>query len=229
MTEITTAHGIELRLGDWREVLADVVEVDTCIVDAPYSERTHRGNDDVIGNAEIDYASWGFSDVAEFVHVWSGRTRSWICGMTSHDLIPHWERSFWDHHRYAFAPVPILAPRVRKTGDGPASSAVYMMVSRPKEKRFMGWGSLPGWYQTTVAKDGVTGGKPLRLMRAIVRDYSRPGDLIVDPCAGGGTTLIAAAMEGRRAIGAEIDPKTFELASKRIRAGYTPDLFGGAA
>jgi site-specific DNA-methyltransferase (adenine-specific) len=61
-------------------------------------------------------------------------------------------------------------------------------------------------------------------------DDSRPGDLICDPCAGGGTTLLAAVIEGRRAIGAECDPETFELAVRRLRRGYTPCLnFGGAS
>ncbi len=67
--------------------------------------------------------------------------------------------------------------------------------------------------------------KPLGLMRAIVRDYSRFGDLVVDPYAGGGTTLLAAAMEGRRAIGAEVDPMTFEKAVARLRRGIQPGLF----
>ena len=75
----------------------------------------------------------------------------------------------------------------------------------------------------------VVGGKPLDLMRAIVRDYSRPGDLICDPCAGGATTLLAAAMEGRRAVGAEIDHETYAKASARIARGYTPPLFVDAA
>ena len=63
-------------------------------------------------------------------------------------------------------------------------------------------------------------------MQAIVRDYSRPGDLICDPCAGGATTLIAAATEGRRAVGAEMDPKTYALAQARIAKGHTPNMFG---
>ena len=63
-------------------------------------------------------------------------------------------------------------------------------------------------------------------MRPIVRDYSRPGDLVCDPCAGGGTTLLAAVIEGRKAIGAELDPATFDLAAKRLRRGYTPNLPG---
>ena len=65
-------------------------------------------------------------------------------------------------------------------------------------------------------------------MRAIVRDYSEPGDLVVDPCAGGGTTLLAAVMEGRRAIGAEMDPATFDKAVARLRKGYTAPLFSDA-
>jgi len=53
-----------------------------------------------------------------------------------------------------------------------------------------------------------------------------PGDLVCDPCAGGGTTLLAAVLEGRRAIGAELDCATFEKAVKRLRShAITPPLF----
>jgi site-specific DNA-methyltransferase (adenine-specific) len=62
-------------------------------------------------------------------------------------------------------------------------------------------------------------------MRAIVRDYSRPGDLIVDPFCGSGTTAIAAASESRRCITSEELPDHYEIARKRIARGYTPDLF----
>jgi site-specific DNA-methyltransferase (adenine-specific) len=62
-------------------------------------------------------------------------------------------------------------------------------------------------------------------MRAVIRDYSRTGDLVCDPCAGGATTLLAAAMEGRRAIGAEMDPETFRKAVKRLRKGWTAPMW----
>jgi site-specific DNA-methyltransferase (adenine-specific) len=62
----------------------------------------------------------------------------------------------------------------------------------------------------------VVGSKPLWLMRAIVRDYSRPGDVVCDPCAGGATTLIASVIEGRQAIGSELDPATHAKALNRI-------------
>jgi DNA modification methylase len=65
-------------------------------------------------------------------------------------------------------------------------------------------------------------------MRALVRDYSRKGDLVCDPTAGAATTLIAAATEGRRAVGAEVDPDTYRLAQERIARGFTLTLDGVA-
>jgi site-specific DNA-methyltransferase (adenine-specific) len=76
-----------------------------------------------------------------------------------------------------------------------------------------------------IDRSGHIGGKPLALMRAIIRDYTRPGDLVMDCFAGGGTTLLAAAMEGRRAIGAEMDPETYAKAKARLAKGYTKPLF----
>lgn len=47
--------------------------------------------------------------------------------------------------------------------------------------------------------------KPVSLMRWIVRLIARPGVVIVDPCMGSGSTLVAAIAEGVRAIGIEKD------------------------
>lgn len=71
----------------------------------------------------------------------------------------------------------------------------------------------------------MMGAKPIGLMRAIVRDYSRPGDLICDPFCGSGTTAIAALSEGRRFVGSEQKPEHHAIAVARLARGYTPDLF----
>lgn len=65
--------------------------------------------------------------------------------------------------------------------------------------------------------------KPLELMRYMVRTYTNPGDVVLDPCMGSGTTCLAAKLEGRRFIGIEREPKYFETAKTRIEGGT--DLF----
>lgn len=49
--------------------------------------------------------------------------------------------------------------------------------------------------------------KPVDLLRWLVRTYSEPGDLVVDPCAGSGSTGEAAIAEGRRFIGFDSSPR----------------------
>lgn len=60
-------------------------------------------------------------------------------------------------------------------------------------------------------------GKPTELMRSLVRCVP-PGGLILDPFAGSGTTLVAAELEGRRAIGFELEPENVRIANERIQA-----------
>lgn len=220
---------LDLRLGCWQDVLADVREVDACIGDPPYGKRTHEGNDDMgdrYDRSDLEgYAYWSPEDVLEFVAYWSPRTRGWMAQMTSDDLIPVWRDAYSTAGRLDFAPVPILQHRPRLGGDGPGSGAVYLMVARPRERRFLSWGSLPCWYMSQPDKTGiVNGAKPLSLMRAIVSDYSRPGDYICDATAGGATTLLAAVMEGRRAVGSECDPDTHAKATARLSRGFQPSL-----
>jgi DNA modification methylase len=54
------------------------------------------------------------------------------------------------------------------------------------------------------------------LLEAFIRCYSRAGDLVVDPFAGGGTTVVMAKRLGRRAIGYECNPEAVELARRNI-------------
>jgi site-specific DNA-methyltransferase (adenine-specific) len=216
-------EALDLRLGRYQDVLQDVV-CDLLCADPPYGGRTHAGTTQAVVDrfaatlkTALCYASWTPDDVVEFVAFWSPRTRGWMACMTSHDLMPAWEAAYTDAGRLAFAPVPILQDRVRMGGDGPASGAVYLMVARPRRKEFLSWGALPGWYKAGTERNGHIGGKPLDLMRALIRDYSRPGDLVCDPCAGGATTLLAAAQTGRRGVGAELSPETYAKAAKRLR------------
>lgn len=59
--------------------------------------------------------------------------------------------------------------------------------------------------------------KPHELLKWLIRTYSHPGDLVLDTFAGGGNTLIAAGVEGRRCIGIELDPGYADIAERRLR------------
>jgi len=61
--------------------------------------------------------------------------------------------------------------------------------------------------------------KPIALVSQVVRVSSRPGDMVLDPFMGSGTTLVAAKLEGRRAIGIEIEERYCEIAAKRLAQG----------
>lgn len=53
-------------------------------------------------------------------------------------------------------------------------------------------------------------------MRPFIRAFSSSEDLVLDPFAGLGTTLVAAIMEGRNVVGVEIEAKRIELINKRL-------------
>ena len=58
--------------------------------------------------------------------------------------------------------------------------------------------------------------KPLPLMRWIIEKYTQPDDIILDPFAGSGTTLVAAKQLGRKFLGFEIEPKYVEICKQRL-------------
>lgn len=60
---------------------------------------------------------------------------------------------------------------------------------------------------------------PLSLAKDHIISWSNPGDLILDPFLGSGTTGIAALHESRKFIGIEISEKYFDMAYKKISVG----------
>lgn len=65
--------------------------------------------------------------------------------------------------------------------------------------------------------------KPVGLPGRFIEWHTKPGDLVLDPFMGSGTTLEAAALMGRRAIGIELEEKYCEIAAGRLAQG---NLFG---
>ena len=58
--------------------------------------------------------------------------------------------------------------------------------------------------------------KPAALMEWLVKTYSNPGDTVLDPFMGSGSSGVACVNTGRNYIGMELDAQYFEMAQKRI-------------
>jgi site-specific DNA-methyltransferase (adenine-specific) len=82
------------------------------------------------------------------------------------------------------------------------------------------WADCPAMVANTPLSTETTGyptQKPLKLLDRIVRASSEPGALVLDPFCGSGTTLHAAALAGRRALGADTSPLAIEVVEARLR------------
>jgi len=60
------------------------------------------------------------------------------------------------------------------------------------------------------------------LARRILAAYSQPGQLVIDPLCGIGTTLVEAAALGRRAVGVELEPRWAEIARANLAHALAP-------
>lgn len=197
--------------------------VDHVIADPPYDAKTHagartlakdsRGAIRSAGRIAIDFAT--LPPVSTFAPDLITVACRWVicfCALEQlgayRDGVPaeHWIRSgIWVRTD--------STPQV--SGDRPAQGAEGIAIMhREGAKRWNGGGNRGVW----------TGGicreasrvhetkKPLWLMEALIRDFTDPGDIILDPTMGEGTTGEACLRLGRRFIGAElatgVDPAT---------------------
>jgi site-specific DNA-methyltransferase (adenine-specific) len=214
-----------LYLGDCMEVLPTLGKVDAVITDPPYGERTHAGYDtgsrsrkDGADRKDLGYKALTPEDAEFFAGEYARICTGWVVWMTDHTLASTIGKALEKRGRYVFAPLPFFAPgrSVRLSGDGPSSWTDWIVVARTKAQ--VKWGTLPGGY---IAGSGWNdkarmGGKPTLLMEALVSDYSRPGQTVLDTHMGAGTTGVACIRTGRKFIGCEVDPEAFDLSCRRI-------------
>lgn len=71
--------------------------------------------------------------------------------------------------------------------------------------------------------------KPIPLLRRLVELFTDPDDVVIDPCAGSGSTIIAAAGLGRKAYGLEISKRFYVEACDAIKKNVQFDMFNESA
>ena len=78
---------------------------------------------------------------------------------------------------------------------------------------------------TSVEKGVHPTQKPVALFEYLIRTYTQPGELVLDPCVGSGTTALAARNSGRHFICGDSNAEYVAIARARLAEPYTPPMF----
>lgn len=77
------------------------------------------------------------------------------------------------------------------------------------------------WIKDTDSEKLHPTQKPVKLLEQLIEIFTDPGDVVIDPVAGSGSTLVAAINKGRKAYGFEIKKDFFKVASKWVNETAT--------
>ena len=230
-----------LYLGDCREVLPTLGKVDHVICDPPYEDELHeavgrirrKDGREMCQNLGFDGINAGRSEIARLIHSVS---EGWALVFTLAEGVRAWRDDLqavgakWD--TVLCWVKPDASPRFNGQG---AARGFENCISVWCGKGYRSWngGGKRGIYTHCVNGPNRHGvhptEKPASLMRELVLDFTRQGQIICDPFMGSGTTGVAAIRLGRRFVGIEQDVVFFDIACKRIEAAYAqPDMFVSA-
>lgn len=232
---------VTLHHGDCREVLAGMEDesVDCVLTDPPYSAETHewtRTNNTAYGrrgnrvlSGTIGFDSISVEDLRLVLTTLGCLSRGWVI---AHLDFRH-AATFTDSPPDGLRQLRIGAwvktnPNPQISGDRPAQGweAISYLHRADVRPRWNGGGQAANFVVPSSQGEGHPTSKPLTLAARLVRLFTSPGDTILDPFAGSGTTLRAAKDEGRKAIGVELDERYCELIARRLSQDT---LFGGVA
>ena len=201
----------ELWCGDCREVLPMIDRVDALLTDPPYGVKRDNGFGGFGG-----FAGFG-APIARLKYegAWDNERPSKECfdlmlasapvqiifgGNFFADLLPvgnHW--IVWDklNTMPTFGDCELAWTNVKRNSVKKVTVEWNGLIGKERER-----------YHATQ--------KPLKLMAYCVNGYTEPGQTILDPFMGSGTTGVAAVQAGRKFIGIELDRKYFDIAVERV-------------
>jgi len=147
--------------------------------------------------------------------------RRWVIVFCQAEAVRKWADTLEDagltYRRAAVWVKPDAQPQL--SGDRPGMGYESMVCAHVQGRSRWNAGGKVGVY--TFNKNECTAHahptqKPLPLFEALIRDFTDPGELILDPFAGSGTTGVACKRLGRSFLGWERDPKFYADAVRRL-------------
>ncbi len=224
--------GITIYHGDCREVLPQLGPVDLVLTDPPYSEEAHKG--------ARTARNYGFTsgDTARPLITFAPLDYEGICERLALTNPTRWLVAFMDwRHVARLAESPLAGYRFVRfgvwnktngapqfTADRPAQGfeAIALLHNDEQRLAWNGGGSRAVWTYAKEPKNQHPTQKPEPLIRELTELFSNPGDIILDPFLGSGTTLRAAKDLGRRGLGIELDEGYCKIAADRMAQAALP-------
>lgn len=218
---------------------------DAIITDLPFSAKTHTGartnpataagrwaSGGNEGQPLISFPAIGFDQVLEYLRLWGPRCRRWFVAFMDYRHVALLETALDGNDqgtglrfiRYGVWVAPDKAPQF--SGDRPGMGwEAYAVLHRTGQTlRWNGGGHHAALVARKAPRPSHPNQKPSEVLEKLVRWFSDPGDLVVDPFAGSGAVLVACKRLGRRCIGVELDAQGSDWcagAERDLRAAVT--------
>lgn len=193
--------GIAIYHGDCRDLLPSL-RVDAIVTDPPYGTKVTEWDESVDAeafrlcvDATDGYSAFFYSNT-RLQHILAALT---LAGADTWTAVWHKSNSVGFERKFAPQWTPIV-------------------IAYKNPRKF--WGKDLCYCPIKVHKgiDHPTP-KPLGVTMWLIEQATEPGQIVLDPFAGSGTTLEAAKRLGRKAIGIEVEERYCEVAAKRLSQG----------
>jgi site-specific DNA-methyltransferase (adenine-specific) len=210
-----------LLLADAFDVLPTLDPVDVIITDPPYGPQVHQNARTLTSKgpvALIDFDSMPEERFIGFCAHAVTLAKRWVVMSCDWHYVVALEKAGLPLVRFGMWHKLDSAPQF--SGDRPGMGwEAIAILHREGKKRWNGGGHHAVWVCKVEHGEHPTQ-KPLALVRDWVVKFADPGETVLDPFMGSGTTGVACARLGCKFIGIENRPDYFELACQRITETY---------
>jgi site-specific DNA-methyltransferase (adenine-specific) len=218
--------------GDCLDLMKEIPDksIDLVLTDPPYSNQTHTGmrstknGDDP--SSTIDFNSVNSEEIIKIFSSISPKSKRWIISFMDWRFMHLFEQTPPKDTRFIRFGVwykKTTCPQF--TGDRPGTGweAILFLHKQGGKMYWNGGGCGSSVYSFNNARgdsfflpSNHPTEKPVKLLVKLITQFTDPGDTVLDPFLGSGTTAIACKRTGRNFIGIEKEPKYVEIALKRL-------------
>jgi site-specific DNA-methyltransferase (adenine-specific) len=214
--------GITIYHGDCREVLP-YLTADACVTDPPYGINLVTKTSDYTGSKYFDagaslLASTLYSDEPSQIRELIQQVMPLLLGIIDRALVFCGPRMIWAYPEPAGIGCVFIPSGAGRSAWGFQYFQPILFYGKDPYLAD-GKGGQPNSFRTeqpNLEHFDHPCPKPISWMNWAVNRASRPGETVVDPFMGSGTTLRACKDRGRNAIGIEIEERYCEIAAKRL-------------